>query len=181
MLTTEIDLGPRLLIRTSHEGGPVNVLEMRPENGIPIETSGGGDVKAYVDRAKMSQVIHNLVSNGLKFTPPGGRVTVTVTLEEECMLSSPTPRGLSYTSTPLQGKNDGVSGGPARPPMWVKITVTDTGVGLSQVERSHCSLQIAMDFWGFESTVVRPTTAFITDSPLLSVDHRCRCSVTFLL
>jgi len=179
-LITEIALEPRTLQGMSENGRLENNWEGRSGKSLS-HLSMGGEVKAYVDRAKMSQVIHNLVSNGLKFTPPGGHVTVTVTLEEECMLSSPTPRGFSYTSTPLQGKNDGVSGGPARPPMWVKITVTDTGVGLSQVERSHCSLQIAMDFWGFESTVVRPTTAFITDSPLLSVDHRCRCSVTFLL
>eukprot|EP01042_Synura_sphagnicola_P036901 gene36901-biopygen34592 len=115
MLTTEIDLGPRLLIRTSHEAGPINVLEMRPENGIPLETSGGGDVKAFVDRAKMSQVIHNLVSNGLKFTPSGGHVSVTVTLENESM--SP----LGYADDPSPSNS-----------AWVKISVTDVGVGLSQ-------------------------------------------------
>jgi len=73
-------------------------------------------VKAYVDRAKMSQVIHNLVSNGLKFTPPGGHVSVIVTLENESMSQ------LGYADDPS----------PSNP--WVKISVTDAGVGLSQVK-----------------------------------------------
>ena len=133
--TTEIDLDPRLLMRTSHDAGPVNELETRPENGIPVKTSGGGDVKAYVDRAKMSQVIHNLVSNGLKFTPCGGHVSVKVTLEEE----PPSPRGNVYTSTPLRAINESIPGNPtATGPVFGKITVTDTGAGLSQV-MSFCA------------------------------------------
>ena len=32
----------------------------------------------YVDKFKMDQVIRNLISNALKFTPTGGSVSVTV-------------------------------------------------------------------------------------------------------
>lgn len=32
----------------------------------------------YVDKFKMDQVIRNLISNALKFTPSGGSVSVTV-------------------------------------------------------------------------------------------------------
>eukprot|EP01042_Synura_sphagnicola_P036300 gene36300-biopygen1242 len=124
MLTTEIAFDPRLLIRVSNDVAAENELEMRPENGIPVKTCR--DVKAYVDRAKMSQVIHNLVSNGLKFTPPGGHVSVTVTLEEE----PPSPRGNVYTSTPLRAIHESTPGSPSAP-VFVKITVTDTGAGLS--------------------------------------------------
>jgi len=98
MLTTDISFDPRLLIRVSNDVAAENELETKPENGIPMMTCRGGDVKAYVDRAKMSQVVYNLVSNGLKFTPSGGRVSVTLTLEEE----PPSPRGNVYTSTPLR-------------------------------------------------------------------------------
>jgi len=66
-----------------------------------------GEVMAYLDRAKMSQVIYNLVSNGLKFTPPGGSVTVEATLEIRDQSSSS---------------------------VYAKIAVTDTGVGLSKVK-----------------------------------------------
>eukprot|EP01042_Synura_sphagnicola_P036899 gene36899-biopygen34499 len=127
MLTTDISFDPRLLIRVSNDVAAENESEMRPEYGIPVKTCR--DVKAYVDRAKMSQVIHNLVSNGLKFTPSGGRVSVTVTLEEE----SPSPRGNVYTSTPLRAIHESTHGSPtATGPVYVKITVTDTGAGLSQ-------------------------------------------------
>ena len=104
-LTTDITIDPRLLVKP-----PLSAA-----SSVHIEALGGetsfkcaavGEVKAYVDRAKMSQVIHNLVSNGLKFTPPGGRVTVQVTLQEGTPSSSAT---------------------------CAKITVTDSGVGLSQV------------------------------------------------
>jgi len=81
----------------------------------------GGDVMVYVDRNKMSQVIHNLVSNGLKFTPSGGRVTVTVTLEN----GQRSPRGDATSNA--EGSSSPVD------PLLIKIQVTDTGVGLSQV------------------------------------------------
>lgn len=36
----------------------------------------------YVDKFKMDQVIRNLISNALKFTPRGGSVCVTVRGDE---------------------------------------------------------------------------------------------------
>eukprot|EP01042_Synura_sphagnicola_P028294 gene28294-biopygen27039 len=129
MLTTEIAFDPRLRVRTRNDVAAENDMETRSEKGIPVKTCR--DVKAFVDRAKMSQVIHNLVSNGLKFTPAGGRVSVTVTVEEE----PPCPRGNVYTSTlpPLRVKNESASGSPiVAGPVFVKITVKDTGAGLLQ-------------------------------------------------
>lgn len=48
------------------------------------------DLLALIDTTKMSQVIRNLASNALKFTPIGGKVTVVVTLSDkkEMLLSS---------------------------------------------------------------------------------------------
>eukprot|EP01042_Synura_sphagnicola_P001843 gene1843-biopygen1985 len=101
------------------------------EKGVMLTTEIAFDPRLLmrVDRAKMSQVVYNLVSNGLKFTPSGGRVSVTVTLEEE----PPSPRGNVYTSTPLRAIHESTPGSPsAAGPLYVKITVTDTGAGLSQ-------------------------------------------------
>ena len=41
----------------------------------------------YVDKFKMDQVIRNLISNALKFTPRGGSVCVTVRRIVFCILS----------------------------------------------------------------------------------------------
>jgi len=46
------------------------------------------DVLVNVDRNKLSQVIHNMVSNAIKFTPSGGQVTVIATMESDSTLDN---------------------------------------------------------------------------------------------
>lgn len=58
----------------------------------------------YADSVRLGQVLMNLLSNALKFTPAGGSVTVTIAQEES-------PRGEDYVRTHF----------------WVK----DTGIGMS--------------------------------------------------
>ncbi len=43
------------------------------------------DLCIFVDTNKIAQVVRNLVSNGLKFTPNGGTVDVTVSVIEDGM------------------------------------------------------------------------------------------------
>ena len=64
----------------------------------------GKDIQISADFHKLSQVVRNLLSNAMKFTPVGGSVTVTVS----CSLVS------SGTFV-------------------LKVCVTDTGHGISQV------------------------------------------------
>jgi len=85
-----------------------------------------------VDRNKMSQVIHNLVSNAIKFTPPGGQVTVIATMEADLLpLLTEQMNGEDVGTYRLNGDalNNSVR--------CVKVTVTDTGAGLTQV-RAVC-------------------------------------------
>jgi len=114
-------LDPRLLIRLSQSVLPENTAGRDEDTVDPTYSTPGDDVMVYVDRNKMSQVIHNLVSNGLKFTPPGGSVTVTVTLED----GQRPPRGDATSNA--EGSSSPVD------PLLIKIVVTNTGVGLSQV------------------------------------------------
>ena len=61
-----------------------------------------------VDDNKIAQVVRNMVSNGLKFTKPGGTVTVNVSTLDQQMDSG------DYCKL-------------------LKVSVTDSGAGISQV------------------------------------------------
>lgn len=63
------------------------------------------DENIYADGVRLNQVLLNLLSNALKFTPEGGNITVTVSQEDS-------PRGETYVRTHF----------------WVK----DTGIGMSR-------------------------------------------------
>jgi signal transduction histidine kinase len=57
------------------------------------------------DEHKLAQVVRNLVSNGLKFTPPNGQVTVSMS---------------TFTKTSSEE-------------LFLRIDVKDTGAGISEV------------------------------------------------
>ena len=101
----------------AEEGGRVECIRM------PARTAD--DIMVSVDRNKMSQVIHNLVSNAIKFTPSEGKVTVTATLESLCLSTI----GCVVAETEKQSED------------FLKVVVTDTGVGLTQVilKKENCN------------------------------------------
>jgi two-component system, sensor histidine kinase and response regulator len=61
-----------------------------------------GEATVYADWMKLSQILTNLVSNAIKFTPPGGRVTVTVGPEQGgvCIRVSDTGLGIPAADLP---------------------------------------------------------------------------------
>lgn len=61
--------------------GDFSVLTER--KGIALDLSLGGEALFRGDRNKTRQVLKNLLTNALKFTPPGGRVTIRQYADEE--------------------------------------------------------------------------------------------------
>lgn len=85
LLDVSLALGGRLTLRPR----PVDLLEQcravvggaQPEadrKGVSLVVAGSPGVVAWADPDRLQQVVRHLVANGLKFTPAGGEVRVTV-------------------------------------------------------------------------------------------------------
>lgn len=52
------------------------IMPMSREKGLALRAEAATGIMARADRRALKQILLNLVSNAVKFTPPGGRVTV---------------------------------------------------------------------------------------------------------
>jgi signal transduction histidine kinase/CheY-like chemotaxis protein/CHASE3 domain sensor protein len=68
-----------------------------------IRVVGGAESDIYVvaDAGKLKQMLLNLVSNGIKFTPSGGRVTISALREESMVAISVTDTGIGIAEADL--------------------------------------------------------------------------------
>ena len=74
------------------------------------------------DRRKLAQILHHLLTNAIRYTSAGGRVTVTTRrLESAAVLLS---------GGAAVGLKEPQHGNTAGPQDWVEIRVTDTGIGI---------------------------------------------------
>ncbi|HTP80952.1 MAG TPA: hybrid sensor histidine kinase/response regulator [Bacteroidota bacterium] len=85
-------------------------LQFRQKN-ITIKREVAGEVpSAWLDGRKIEQVVMNLLSNSLKFTPNGGTVRISIAAGQEVTQDGSPPRQV------------------------VRLTIADTGVGISTAE-----------------------------------------------
>ena len=59
------------------------VTPLTREKGVRISLTGKSQVYVKGDRARLSQIFHSLLENGVMYNKPGGEVRVTLTTEEE--------------------------------------------------------------------------------------------------
>ena len=78
------------------------LTEMALAKNMTLKNSITAEVLVYADEYMLNAVIRNLVSNALKFTPSGGLVTASASLN------------------------------PQTNPFWVEVAIADTGAGISE-------------------------------------------------
>lgn len=94
----------------------INIMNPLAENKfIEITLSIGEDINTITaDRVKLKQILYNLISNAIKFTPEGGMIRVSVTKE--------------------QNTNGRIQGAPAALE-FIRFSVKDTGIGISPEDK----------------------------------------------
>lgn len=88
----------RLLIETVEPFGPITT-----QKGISLGFNISQNIYVYGDKEKLQEVVNNLISNALKFTPKGGRITVSVEKKEDkvSLEISDTGKGIPEEAVPL--------------------------------------------------------------------------------
>jgi len=76
LLRRPVDLRPLLAVAVHEFAGPY-------EAGDVVLRTDLSDVRTQADPTRIRQVVTNLLSNALKFTPPGGEVTLTLKAESD--------------------------------------------------------------------------------------------------
>lgn len=93
-----LDFKPRDLDLSKKAAEVVESFQAQAQaRGVALRCEGPGPVQALADKATLTQVLYNLVSNAVKFTPRGGTVTVRCDTSEgkaRCLVAD-TGRGFS--------------------------------------------------------------------------------------
>ena len=67
--------------REAIEETVAGMMSLASQRNIRLRTASGDDGEVYADRTRFAQILYNLISNSIKYTPAGGSVTV----ERKCL------------------------------------------------------------------------------------------------
>jgi PAS domain S-box-containing protein len=83
-------------------GALTTLRPLLSDAGVDLEVDGGPSITVMADTPRVGQVLSNLVGNSIKFTAPGGRVTISVTRANDgaCIAVSDTGTGISRELLP---------------------------------------------------------------------------------
>lgn len=90
--------------------------------------SASREIRIYHEPEKIEKIMHNLLSNALKFTPEGGKVSVHLSVNNDPAFVSSDQ--FAVGSKQLEQKQLNTD-------HWLLITVRDSGVGISQEHLPH--------------------------------------------
>lgn len=116
-------LGP-FRLQAASKSVELSIINPIQREGVEVQELE--EVVVDIDESKIAQVLRNLMSNALKFTPQGGKVSVTIDLVDKMLLSKGTaasgwrPTGV----TPIQDQK------------FVRVTIKDSGYGI-EPENQH--------------------------------------------
>ncbi len=118
------------------------------DSGITIKVEIASDFPPiYADAVRMQQVLRNLLSNALHFTPPGGSVTISAHLINKVGATSEACEAYENSFAPVVSNGmDAKARTPDSPPessetaedqQWVEVRVRDTGYGIAAEHQRH--------------------------------------------
>jgi two-component system CheB/CheR fusion protein len=95
---SKLEPGKLKLIRTAFEFNKL-VEEIMTESRIlsnshVLRFEPSGDYNVNADRAKIGQVISNLISNAIKYSPKGSHIVIAAEIKDESLLVSVTDEGI---------------------------------------------------------------------------------------
>ena len=99
---TTLDLEP-LNILTEVATVLSNQQHLFQQNNITVENTIPGDIVVQADKLRFAELLNNLLTNAVKYTPPGGgRVTLGVTLDDQFVTVSVKDTGIGMNKKQLE-------------------------------------------------------------------------------
>ncbi len=120
-------------LRTLLANSLVIIKEKASKHGLKLLTNMDGIPETItVDERKLKQIMYNLLSNAMKFTPDGGEIRLTADLADGSL-----PLADSSTTKASDQELRAISYEPNASQKFIRISVTDSGIGIKQDDLEH--------------------------------------------